>query len=863
MKRLFQNIPNWFQKRPAWFLPTPLGRWTSFYLKLLFSGVSFEKDQAAVFDQLPPGAVVVYVNKHKSHLERMFFYACHSEKGIPCPEIGIGYGSFFFQPFKRVADAWRWVLTCFKQTPKAVDPFDDPAFRKELDNGRTAFFSLVNSGKLRNPESARRDPLAFFIKMQETTDRPIYFIPFLFFYGNHSIAGGGSPISRPAGVDPKPGILHRLFFLLVAPEKVFVELSDPVDLQRCMPGRNRLPGADIEWSALHLRRQLMDQITRHRQSMTGPILKPIEEIRQQVLSTDRLRSFMHRYAKRRKITLFQIQQEAVKYVDEIAARPSPLAIQMGAVAVRWILDYLFEGISVNKDGLKRMKQASRTGPVVIMPCHKSNFDSMVVSHILNGNGMPHPHVFAGKNLAFFPMGPIFRKFGAFFVRRSFKGAVFYSKVFSEYIYMLLDQGFNVEVFIEGTRSRNGKLLLPKLGMLSIILNAVKHGAMDDLHFVPVFIGYDRVPELKSYIHELDGGQKEPESFSNMIKVRKLFRKRFGRVYLKFCDPISLKEMTGRYGTSVGTLSPKMLNRLCRDLGGRVMSDLDGNAMVTPQALASSAILNCSGKVISRRQIGRMFDTYLNYLVRKRADVARILLTDPDQALDSVIHYYIKVKYIRPVKRNGSGPETDPRYKVIPTKRADMEYYKNNCIAFFVSASFTAMSMLSHDAFLFTPPDLYTKYQFLRDLFSSEFNQNPDEPPDAQIRRVVNEFESAAILTAHPTLPETFTLTSKGYRDIKRFAAFLIPFLESYRIVLEDLKDVDNKGFKKSERLKSSRALGHRMFKRGEIRRNEAISTANFENALEIYKRKGLTRPGVGEKTGDYREKLDRFLNLLS
>jgi glycerol-3-phosphate O-acyltransferase len=108
----------------------------------------------------------------------------------------------------------------------------------------------------------------------------------------------------------------------------------------------------------------------------------------------------------------------------------------------------------------------------------------VLSYIMQRNNMPCPHIFAGNNLAFWPVGPFFRRVGAFFVRRSFSGAVFYAKVFSEYIRMLLGQGFNVEVFIEGTRSRNGKLLLPKLGMLSIILNAVHEGACEHLTFVP-------------------------------------------------------------------------------------------------------------------------------------------------------------------------------------------------------------------------------------------------------------------------------------------------------------------------------------------------------------------------------------------
>jgi len=192
---------------------------------------------------------------------------------------------------------------------------------------------------------------------------------------------------------------------------------------------------------------------------------------------------------------------------------------MFAAILEWIINTIFEGISVNESGLARMKSMFKKGPVILLPCHKSHIDYLMISYIMFRNNMPCPHIVAGKNLSFWPLGTIFRGGGAFFMRRTFKGAELYAKVFSEYMKKLLSEGFNIELFIEGGRSRTGKLLPPKFGLMTILLNAFKEKACDDLLIVPVFFGYDRVLEEDAYLHEVEGGVKEPESVGQIFKAR--------------------------------------------------------------------------------------------------------------------------------------------------------------------------------------------------------------------------------------------------------------------------------------------------------------------------------------------------------
>ena len=214
---------------------------------------------------------------------------------------------------------------------------------------------------------------------------------------------------------------------------------------------------------------------------------------------------------------------------------------------------------------------------------------MVVAHHLReglANALPQASSFvvgaAGVDIFFVLSGVVItlamqqhtRSPGAFFMRRTFKGAPLYARVFATYVYKLLQEGFNIEVFIEGGRSRTGKLLSPKTGLLSILLDAYRNGACDDLILAPIFIGYDKVPEEKAYLHELEGGAKKPESLSQVIKARKVLKKRFGKIYIEFHDPLSLKDLLERNQLDLNTMDKDAMSAFCRNIGHRAINAIN-------------------------------------------------------------------------------------------------------------------------------------------------------------------------------------------------------------------------------------------------------------------------------------------------
>src|SRR5260370_7692435 len=200
---------------------------------------------------------------------------------------------------------------------------------------------------------------------------------------------------------------------------------------------------------------------------------------------------------------------------------------------------MYGGIGGEGGGWDRAMKGAARGPVVFCPSHKSHIDYLVMSFVLWKRGYSMPLVAAGANLSFFPLGPFFRRGGAFFLRRSFKGDVVYTAVFKAYLKKLVREGVHQEFFPEGGRSRTGKLLTPKLGMLTWEVEAVLEGARDDLNFVPVSIAYEKVPESKSYSRELAGPAKRPEDLKPLLSVWKVLRSRFARITLPFLHPLPL------------------------------------------------------------------------------------------------------------------------------------------------------------------------------------------------------------------------------------------------------------------------------------------------------------------------------------
>ena len=313
-----------------------------------------------------------------------------------------------------------------------------------------------------------------------------------------------------------PSWLRKFFIVLFLGRDNFVCYSKAVS-SRTMAD---LKGSDEE-IAHKLIRLAGTHFHRRRQNLIGPTLLERQELYNAVLGADSVRQAISDEALSKKQSNHQIQAKAKKYVDEIAADYREGLVRIGDRLLTKIWNKVYNGIEV-KHADKVRALAQNGHEIIYVPCHRSHMDYLLLTYVIYHEGLVTPHIAAGINLNFWPIGGILRKCGAFFLRRSFAGNKLYTAVFREYLELLFNKGYSVKYYPEGGRSRTGRLLPPKTGMLAMTLQGLIKGINRPVSIVPVYIGYEHVMEVSSYLKELKGTDKKKESFFQVFSaVRKL------------------------------------------------------------------------------------------------------------------------------------------------------------------------------------------------------------------------------------------------------------------------------------------------------------------------------------------------------
>ncbi|HKK91587.1 MAG TPA: 1-acyl-sn-glycerol-3-phosphate acyltransferase, partial [Desulfobacteraceae bacterium] len=571
--------------------------------------------------------------------------------------------------------------------------------------------------------------------------------------------------------------------------------------------------------------------------------------------------FMKAYAVEEGKSIGQVHKKAAAHIREIAANYNLTIIYAMKKILIWVFNNIFEGLVVDEDGLDRIKEESKKAPLVLVPCHKSHLDYLLLSFVMFNNNMPCPHIAAGKNLSFWPLGPIFRGGGAFFLRRTFKGAVLYSRIFAAYIEKLLAEGFNLEFFIEGGRSRTGKLLSPKLGFLSIIIRAYRQKACEDLLFVPVYVGYDRVLEEDAYLHEIEGGKKAPENISGLIKARKVLKKKYGKVYIKFGDTISLEEYIREKEMDPSAMDDAYHKELCSSMGYKLVNAINHISIVTPHGILASAVLNSPGNRFTKKELMAKVDSYMNMLTFFNAELADTLTIDSELAFNSVLENFISRKFIEFADEDEEEITDTTRFILKDNKRPVLDYYKNNAISYFVQAAYTAIAILETDTFQFSSQSLFATYHFLENLFIDEFSFNEEVSQEHHIRQCLKAFMEDGILVPADALEDRYNITSEGLRKLKCFSGLLNPFLESYKTALAYFEKTPEDKHASRDRVKKIQNLGAKMYKRQEILLKESLSKINYINACNFFTANGVKGSEDREAIAGYKAIIENLLTF--
>ncbi|MCL4500284.1 MAG: 1-acyl-sn-glycerol-3-phosphate acyltransferase, partial [Deltaproteobacteria bacterium] len=589
------------------------------------------------------------------------------------------------------------------------------------------------------------------------------------------------------------------------------------------------------------------------------------------LTDPNLTRSMEHLAETEKKKLYKIKKDAQDCFWEISADWNQLYVNLMLRSVDWLSQHLFEGVHFDLEGFERVKDAGQNGSLIFVPCHKSHLDYLLLNNLIYLHHMHPPRIAAGKNLSFWPLGPIFRGSGAFFIRRRFLGGKLYAEVLYTYIKTLISSGYNLEFFIEGGRSRTGKLVLPKLGLMNMILRAYEEKAAPDLMFVPTFIGYDQVPEEKAYLKEMEGRAKEDESVGQLVKARKFLHRRYGRAYIQFSEPISLNEFLGH--TPEATSRGNQLRNHAQTLASRIIQAINDISVVTPFSLVCAALLTYPRKGVYRRELLQIIQVLYDYLQTRKAPRADSL-ESLTPAVEETLAQCENRKLITPIeKEEGLTDELGlGGYSIDESKRPLLEYYKNNIIHFFLPASLVALAILARQGFEFGREQVLADFAFLKDFFKNEFIFGATEP-QAQVDEILAYFASRGVIINLDPQTATYTLSASGLKELAYFANILYNYFESYWIVFRSIKYLQKKPRSEREFLKRIQSIGQKLYKLGEVERAEALSESAFQNALKLFGEKGIvvkkspegkgattfSRPADEDAREFYGRQLARFL----
>jgi glycerol-3-phosphate O-acyltransferase len=387
------------------------------------------------------------------------------------------------------------------------------------------------------------------------------------------------------------GRFRRMLALLLNGRDTVVHFSAPVSLRTVLNEEGEIRP---ERFARKMARVLRTHFRRIRAAVIGPDLSHRRTVVDAVLNAEPVRTAIAATAAKENISYGKSWERAQKMAMEIAADYSHPVVRSASFLLRNFWNKLYDGITMHH--FDKARAAAPGYEVVYVPSHRSHADYLLMSYQLHASGVVVPHIAAGVNLNLPLIGPILRRGGAFFLRRSFKGNALYPVVFNEYVAQLIDRGVPMEYFIEGGRSRTGRLLAPRAGMLAMTVRAYLRAPRRPVLFQPVYIGYEKLMEGKSYIGELSGKPKEKESLIGLLRGLGVLRQRYGHVALNFGEPIELNPLLDAVagdwrdaGTDPNS-KPEWLNAVVGKLAEQIQININRAADVNPINLLALALL---------------------------------------------------------------------------------------------------------------------------------------------------------------------------------------------------------------------------------------------------------------------------------
>jgi glycerol-3-phosphate O-acyltransferase len=646
--------------------------------------------------------------------------------------------------------------------------------------------------------------------------------------------------------DPRdPGLLRQWWILRRETDRCRIVAGEPAPASELRQRWHQAGGADQEQTtglAEFVARQAALALERAERRLRGARYKVPRLVHEDILQRPAFRGGLARLARELGQTPGSVNREAARYLREIAATHSPFVIDIAAQLIHLLYTQGYdEVLHYDRDDLQRVKALGQQHPVVFLPSHKSNLDHLVLQYALHENRHAPNHTAGGINMNFFPVGPIIRRSGVFFIRRTFKDNPVYKFVLHHYVDYLIEKRFSLEWYIEGGRSRSGKLLPPHFGLLAYVVDAYRRGKAEDIYLIPISIAYDQIQDVTDYAAEQSGAPKQKESFGWFLGMVRRLRRRYGTIHFRFGEPISLAKVLGSPDPSAEP-NPDEESLAVQKLAFEVCVRINRVTPITESSLVTLAMLGSGFRALS---VGEVVAALRNILLfvhtRGLPTVGEIALDDAEgvrRALDALVDNGVVTKFTEGL---------EPVYVIGRDQQLAAAYYRNTVIHFFLNPCIAELGLLraAEDGVEDRLAAFWEEAMRLRDLLKFEFFFAEKETflgellqelrfhdPDWETRVQAGSDEIHALL--------------RSFRPLSSHRV-LRPFVQAYQIVGDLLEQEDpTQDFDEASFVDRCLRLGRQYHLQRRLHSAQSISQMLFRNALSLAENRGLLEPGASE-----------------
>ena len=601
--------------------------------------------------------------------------------------------------------------------------------------------------------------------------------------------------------------------------------------------------------------------------LRGPRYKAPSLVKEEILHSRRFRAGL-RAVRRGSGEDPPSLEDAGKILDELAAGWSRRLIDVMPNVGRLIFQRGFDPqIDYDETQVERMRAALQRHPGILLWSHRSNLDNLVLTAAMQEQGLPPAHVFAGINMAFGPMGAILRRGGVIFIRRSTGDDPLYKYVLREYVGYVLEKRFNLSWSIEGTRSRTGKMLPPRLGLLSYAADAYLQGRVDDILLLPVSITFDQLNEIAEYADYARGGVKKPEGFGWLYGfVKAQGARHYGKIYVRFGEPVSMSAFLGPPSGEIAR-DPAARRLALQKTAFEVAWRINQGMPVTATAIITTILLAMHGPGLTFDEIRLALGDALRYLdsrsVPQTASARALSAAEPVRAtLDALVAGGL-VTFV------GDGRE--PVWLIGPEHQLAATFYRNSTVHFLLDTALCELAVLrARDDSTDPVGAFWAEIAWLRDLLKFEFYFREREEHRRQVRAEMERHDPAweSRLRSGPDAADALLAEMRPLVS----QVIVRPFVEAYRLVADVLasEDVsaataDGSGLADdAEVTRRALGLGHQYVAQRRLRSSESVSVLLFATALQLARNRGLFEPGedLAKRRADFLIELRDLLRRI-